>query len=464
MDRGSASSRADNVPSLPERPPLEIAEQGQVWVVRAYDRGSTDSAVFSTHDSQIDAVRATKTKMEEATHPCALRWDSPVSVGNLYWNPLFERIEVRYDELLEAWTIVPAQGTCAVADAETREAACKRAKQIQHDYDFKHLRAYNAPGSEFEERDHRFLRHDITSAGVRFDPSTLDRPSETDQAPGESDEAADDSDEDAYVSPASPGQLGASVPDVTKVEFVDTEGAIHRYATPWGDGTSAEILAVSRKYSDNHQVREAFDTWLSRWRAVDDKPAVATVYESGTDPVPWVAYQAGEYPLATVGADLPIESRISALDQLSTAIDAVATESAEPVCGVSPEWIHVHTTGTDDRVTTAQFGLVWAVQHAVGKFTPTPFTAPEQIDGHLTQSTAVYQMGAVAYYLLCESRPLSGEGDIAPAIRAGEIPPARPVESVSAGAGTVIDRSLKAAPAARYDSIEAFAHALRSVI
>jgi hypothetical protein len=402
--------------------------------------------------------------MEEDAHPCALRWDSPLSVGNLYWNPLFERLEVRYDELLEAWTVVPAQGTCAIDVVRSREVACKRAKQIQHDYDFKHLRAYDATGTEFEERDHRFLRHDITSAGVRFDPSTLDRPFETGQAPGESDEGADDSDEDPYVSPASPGQLGASIPDVTKVEFVDTEGAIHRYATPWGDGTRAEILAVSRKYADNHQVREAFDTWLSRWRTVDDKPAVATVHESGTDPVPWVAYQAGDYTLATVGTDLPVESRISALDQISTAIDAVATESAAPVCGVAPEWIHVHTAGTDDRVTVAQFGIVWAVQHAVGNFTPTPFTAPEQIDGHLTQSTAVYQTGAVAYYLLCESRPLSGEGDIAPAIRAGEIPPARPVDPVSTGTGTVIDRSLKAAPAARYDSIKAFAHALRSVI
>lgn len=142
----------------------------------------------------------------------------------------------------------------------------------------------------------------------------------------------------------------------------------------------------------------------------------------------------------------------------------MATESAGPVCGVAPEWVHVHTAGTDDRVTVAQFGIVWAVQHAVGNFTPTPFTAPEQIDGHLTQSTAVYQTGAVAYYLLCESPPLSGEGDVEPAIRAGEVQPARPVDPVSTGAGTVIDRSLKAAPAARYDSVEAFARALRSAL
>ena len=453
------------LPDVPRQPPLEIVRQGEVWLVRAYRRGDADGTVFSTHNRRIDAVRATKTRMEGDHHPCALRWDGPRNVGNLYWNPLFERLEVRYDDLCEAWTIVPADGTCAIDSRQSRRAACERAKQIQHEFDFKHLRAYDPSDGQFEERDHRFLRHDIASSGVRFDPSKLDGPAEPADSGSAASTGVDETPEtDAYTGPAAPGVLGASVPDVTKVEFVDTDGVLHRYATPWGDGTNAEILAVSQKYGDDTRVRGAFDTWLSRWRAVDDRPGVATVYESGTDPVPWVACQAGDNTLASTGTDLPVQQRLTVLEQIGTALDAAQTASTEPVCGVAPTWIHVHTSGADTRVAVAQFGIDWALRQAVGTVDPTPFTAPEQLDGELTPTTAVYQVGAVAYYLLCERPPLAGDADRPAAIAAGDIPPARPVDPVPDGAGSVIDRALAASPDRRHDSPTDLAAALRDLI
>jgi hypothetical protein len=452
------------LPDLPANPPLEVLKQGRVWLVGAYRRETESGETFSTHDSQIDAVRAAKTKMEEGRHPCTLRWDSPRSVGNLYWNPLFERLVVRYDELLDAWTVVPEEGTCAMAVCESRGEACERAKRIQHEYDFKHLRAFDAGSGEFEERDHRFLRHNITSAGVRFDPSAIDRSGPADGEPESQDSPAADGADEQYVSPATPGQLGASVPDVTKVQFVDTDGSLHRYATPWGDGTSAEILAVSRKHADGAGVRDAFETWLSRWRGADDRPTVATIYESGTDPVPWVAHQAGDETLASTGTDLPVETRVSAIDGISDAVDAMTAASSVPVCGVHPERVHLHTSGSDERVTVGQWGIEWAVQRSVGTIQPTPYTAPEQLDGTLTATTIVYQVGAVAYWLVCESPPVSGEGDPTAAIRAGTVPPARPVDPLPEEAGRIVERALETDPDDRYDSVEAFRRALRHVV
>lgn len=465
MDTESSSSRGGQIVEIPRQPPVEIVEQGRVWLVEEYHRGPTEGEVFSTHDSQIDAVRAAKAKMEGDRHPCALRWDSSRSVGNLYWNPLFECLEVRYDELLEGWTILPTQGTCAMAICEDRQAACEQAKQVQHGYNFKHLRAYDRSASEYEEREHRFLRHDITSSGVTFDPSAFTRPTETDETPSGDDERPTDTESDeAHVRPASPGQLGASVPDVTKVEFIEADGILHRYATPWGDGTNAEILAVSQKYADNSQICMAFETFLSRWRDVDSHPNVATVYESGTDPVPWVTYQVSGQTLDAVGTDLPVENRVSALTQIGDALTTVATVDDDPVCGMRPEWIYVHEAGTDERVTIAQMGLEWAVQRGGGIHEPTPYTAPEQLDGKLTQTTAVYQFGAVAYYLLCESPPITRADDVGQVIRAGDIPPARPVAAVSPDTGAIIDRCLETDPARRYDSVTTVCQALQSVL
>lgn len=459
MDLDSLVSQMTNLSDIP---PLELSEEGGVWILRTYRRGDADGRIFSTHDSSIDAIRAAKARMEDHNHPCTLRWEAPKSVGALYWNPLFEYLDVRYDELLDTWTIAPANGTCPIETAQSRRAASKRGKQIQRDYNFKHLRVYDEGGGSFEERDHRFLRHDITSSGVRFNPSALDRQPTTDTT---TDDTADADESDPYDKPASPGQLGASIPDVTKVEFISTDGDIHRYATPWGDGTAAEIIAVSQKHSTNSQVRDAFDTWLSRWKAVATQSHVATVHESGTDPLPWVAYQVGETTLQQAEADLSTDERLSVLKQICTAVNTVATGTDEPACGVSPSWIHLHTDTRDTHVTISQLGIEWAVQHAAGSPVPTPYTAPEQLDGNLTQTTSVYQLGAVAYFLLCDTPPLpeeSDESELESRIRRGDIPSARPIDGIPTGVGSLIDRALRTAPADRYDSVEAFCRVMQN--
>lgn len=139
-----------------------------------YQRRSATGEVFSTHTGRIDAVKAARATMNDGPHPCTLQWAGPQNVNNIYWNPLFETLEIRQDRLLGAWSIVPAQGTCHIGTARSRRAACKRGIPIQNEYDFKRLHAYDASGNTSEERDHRFLRHNITSSTVRFDPSGFD--------------------------------------------------------------------------------------------------------------------------------------------------------------------------------------------------------------------------------------------------------------------------------------------------
>ncbi|MFC7071554.1 hypothetical protein ACFQJ7_16725 [Halovenus rubra] len=455
-------TQSPTTPDVPQQPPLQIVKQGGVWVVETYRRGDGDGRVFSTHDTQIDAVRAAKSKMEAGTHPCTLRWETANSVSNLYWNPLFERLVVQYDELLDAWTAVPEQGTSAMCIEGSKQAICDKAKRVQRAYDFKHLRVCEATSHDFEERDHRFLRHDITASGVRFDPSKLNEQAmSVDEDDEHDDEQASD---DNYVTPASPGQLGASIPDVTKVQFIDTDGCLHRYKTPWGDGTTAEILTVSRKYADDDSVRDAFELWLSRWRTVNSQPTVATIYETGTEPVPWVAYQTSDQTLESVGTDLPITRRLSVLSQLGSVVKTVSEDIAAPVCGIHPARLYLHNSGRDERVTVSQLGIEWEVQRATGTHQPTPFTAPEQISGQLTSTTGVYQVGAVAYWLLCESLPITADHNIAGAITRGDIPSPRPVTDVPSDVVPIINDALATDPSDRYDSTELFSKDLLRVL
>jgi len=349
---------------VPQRPPLEIVKQGSLWVVEDYRKGSRTGETHATHDSQMSALRYAKSKMEADRHPCLVRWDTPRSVGGLYWNPLFETLTVRRDELIGGWTVVPEQGTCAMPAASEREDAADRAKKLQHLYEFKHLRVYDGRGEEYEERDHRFLRSDITRSGVRFDPDAVadvpkpDQPDEPDPPETEPANETSGPSDVGMVGPASPGQLGASIPDVTQVEFTDTDGAVHRYSTPWHGGTAAQIITVSRKYATDDGVPEAFAEVFERWQAHDDAPHVATIHESGTDPTSWVAYRVGQHTLADIGTELPARSRVEVLGDIADAAAAVGGPST-PLCGLVPENVHLMEADGDRRATVGGYRDGW---------------------------------------------------------------------------------------------------------
>ena len=445
-------------PEVPRRPPLEIVKQGSLWVAENYHKGSRKGETHASHDSQLSALRYAKSKMEADRHPCIVRWDSPRSVGALYWNPLFETLEVRRDELVGGWSVVPEAGTCAMMVAPSREDAADRGKKLQRLYDFKYLRVYDGRNREYEERDHRFLRHEITRSGVRFSPDAVEavpeaeRPDEPETAASPlSDEPAGPSDV-GTVGPASPGQLGASVPDVTQVEFTDTDGAVHRYSTPWHGGTDAQILTVSRKHATDEGVPEAFAEPFERWEAVDDAHTVATVYESGTDPTSWVAYRVGEHALADIGTELPARSRIEVLGDIADAAAAVGGPST-PLCGLLPQNIHLVEHDGDRRATVANWGIEWAVREAVGLAHDGPFLAPEQRGGRLAATTDVYQLGALAYWLCCEQRPPESPSPDPEAMQ-------RPIAGVSSRIKPHLARALAADPEERFDSVGAFYRAL----
>ncbi len=436
------------ISDIPDRSPLEIIQQGQVWVVADYNRGSHDGTTYSTHDSQMEALRTAKERMEADTHPCVVRWESPESVRNLYWNPVFECLDVRRDPLLDGWAVVPDEGTCAIAMLGSRDAATERGKDAQREYDFKHLRVFDRRDRRRDERDHRFLRHDITASGVRFDRDTVRRADPPEVAVEETDGI--DLDPITSLGPATPGQLGVSVPDITQVKFVDTDGICNQYETPWGDGTTATVIAVSQKFADHEGVREAFEARLEPWRANADADAVATVHESGDDPTPWVAYQSGDTGLDDVALDLALNDRVQVLGDVVSAV--AATSEHHDICGIEPRNVRLREVSGGREVALANWGIRWGVTTAVARDYVTPLTAPEQLAGELADTTAVYQTAALAYVLFCEATPVGAD---AQAIRTGERRPPKTITAVPSGVEPVLERALATDPARRHGSVQA---------
>lgn len=452
---------------IPQKPPLEIVKSGQIWVIEEYKRGKRTGKTFSTHDSQMDAVRSAKAKMDEDKHPCTVRWEAEDSVTNIYWNPLYETVALRYDELLDAWSIVPEAGTCAIEIHEDWKQAHERAKEVQRTYNFKSLRAYNFTGDDYEEREHRFLRYDITQSGVRFDRAAVeaqpDPEEESEEVEPATSESATETEVDGVTvtKPATPGMLGVSIPDVTKVEFLDTDGLIHRYATPWGDGTNAQIVAIAQKYAAHEGLREAFNRHVTAWEASVDCQSVTSIYEQGTAPTAWVAYRAGEHSLWEIGHDLPIDDRRGVIEDVAMAIEEVSLH-LDGVCGIRPENIRLWNVRGRWRVGVANWGIDWAVHNELPEAEHvTAFSAPEQLAGELTATTSVYQLGMVATWLLCEQLPVDPDEPDAVAIREGTLRLPSPTTGVPSSVSTVLQRALETDPANRYADPTAFVDALR---
>lgn len=439
---------------IPAEPPLEIVKQGRLWVIEEYRLGLRDGTVYSSHDTQMEAVRRAKAKMDEDNHPCTVRWESEDSVQNVYWNPLFEALEVRYDEFFDEWTVIPAEGTMALKRAHRRETAFELGKQLQRECNFKYLRVFDRRGEHYEEREHRFLRHNITDSGVRFDREKLAPVSGSDESDDEKAAASDIE----VTQPATPSTLGVSVPDVTRVEFVDTDGVIHRYASPWGDGTYAEIIALSQKYGTHEQAREAFQLQLDIWQKSDNGSHVASIYETGMEPTPWVAYRSSKHSLGTLGMDLPLSDRQRLVEDLVAAVETVSIEQSQ-LCGIRPTNIGLRDSGKRWRLAVANWGIEWETCRAVSIDHVTPFTTPEQLGGELADTTAVYQVAAVAYWLLCESLPVPenlDEETMRRTIMTGDLTPPKTIRAVPPAVEPILETALSTDPDDRYDTVTVF--------
>lgn len=451
-----ASSNVADAP-LVCNPPIEIVELDGQWVVEEYRTGRRDGETFSTHETQMEAMRAGKTKMDDDTHPCVLRWESPSIVGGLYWNPLFEVLAVRFDDMLGQWVVVPDEGHVLFESATEKMAACRYARQVQQTYDFRTLRIYAASGEAQEEIDHRFVRTDLSEAGVRFDRDKLSASKQSDVLSDDDPTDSDESDQPAASTPAS--ALTAAVPDITAVDVISTTGPVHQYRATWTDDEQARIATVAPEFGSDRAVVTAFTSTVEQWGEISDGAHVTSIFEAGIGPSPWVAYRVGDGDLTEIIEELSRNERLQIICDVASALQT-AMQFSIPRRGIRPENVRIEKPDDTPRATLAKWGLEREVATARGTTPITPYTAPEQLEQETSPTTGIYQLGALAYRLLVGQTPFAAVDDLEAAIRDGTFDLPSSVADVPREADDVLSLAMQPNPRNRFTSPTTFGERL----
>lgn len=431
----------------PCRPPLEIIEQNGEWLVREYRLKPQAATVFDTHHGRLDAMRAAREKMQTDRHPCLLRWDDTDLVGGLYWNELFEELRVEYSDLLEGWVIVPASDHYLFQAGDSLEPVCQTARAVQRQYDFKRLAVYDTDGTERDSFEHRFIRHDIAASGVHFD---RDQPLGAGEATDESGDDATATTDTGDVSAASPAStLMAAIPDLTELGELNTSGPVFRYRATWDDGQLARIDLLDPDLASNRAVVRQFTSIIDNWQSLSDHDHVTTVYEVGPSPAAWIAYSAAEGSVADLAASLSRDARLQIIADVAAAIDTARRHDVARI-GIAPESVLITSRDNPVRASLAGWGLDHAVAAALGDTVVTPYTAPEQLSEEWAATTPIYQLGALAYRLLCHMAPFNDADDLEGAIREGVLTEPTALADVPAAVDSVLRRAMAPTPAQRY--------------
>ena len=442
----------------PCRPPLEIIEADSEWLVREYHLKQGETTVFDRHPGRLDAMRAANDKMYADRHPCLLRWDDEDIVGDLYWNELFEVLRVEYSDLLDAWVVVPDSDHFVFRSGSDIEEVCNAARVIQRQYDFKEIEVFDKAGNKRETFDHRFIRHDIAASGVRFQ---RDRPFETPSEASAEEETADSDADESAASPTS--TLMAAIPDLTELEELETSGAVFQYRATWDNDQLSRIALLNPEHVSNRDAVRQFTGIVDDWQTLSDHTTVATVYEIGPSPAAWIAYEAGAGSLEEHLPQLDREARLQLIDDVAAAIDHARQQNVQPT-QITPTTVRIRETEQGVRGALAGWGLQWETELVLGSQPVTPYTAPEQLRGESQPTTPIYQLGTLAYRLLCETTPFDNAESLARAISRGSVSTPSEQADLPTGVDGVFRRAMSPVPEQRYTRAEAVSENLRNAL
>lgn len=192
----------------------------------------------------------------------------------------------------------------------------------------------------------------------------------------------------------------------------DRVGATRRWTTYRGADGAGETVAVRTPTGAVSRERfERFETLARQWAAVDERRTVRSLRDWGTEPRPWVAVDAVEDELEALASGTTLEpARACDLatrgELLADVCDVLRTYARY---GSTPSHRAVHpdcvSFRVDDEGPVAVVGD-WGVSRLVDDPPPTPYTAPEQLDGdHAGRRTDVYRVGVLAAVLFSAESP-----------------------------------------------------------
>ena len=220
-----------------------------------------------------------------------------------------------------------------------------------------------------------------------------------------------------------------------------------------GVARAVELRAVPPEIGST--VEAAFTGAVQPWWSVSDRDGASDLLRWGPEPRPWaLVADDGKETLATAWETVDDET---ATDIVTAVGETLAAASAEGVVHGNLRPAHVQLPEGEPTVLIDDWGLGRAVANARDGAFVTGFTAPEQLDGPVTDGAAVdtYGLAALAYFVLTERPPFPEE----PAAILREQP--RPVAALRPDLPGAVDnlvmRGLHRDPEDRPDSPGAFA-------
>ena len=251
-----------------------------------------------------------------------------------------------------------------------------------------------------------------------------------------------------------------------RARHVESEEGLERLEA--GDGGRVQFVSLT---AESEAAVAAFERAVGRWEGISGSDAVTTVYDTGDDPSPWVAYDPLDGSLREMGELSP-----AAVVAVTGAVaDAMTTGRRYNIAhgAVRPDCVFVERSGgagpAADRI-EATVGD-WELQRELAAVTdavtlPAHYCAPEQFgDGPTDERADVYQLAATAHYALFGEPPFR---DVGTATLAD---PDRSVTwdapggwHVSDEAVAVFERALATDPGDRHDSPGELHRALRRAL
>ncbi|MFB6073247.1 MAG: HEAT repeat domain-containing protein [Halobacterium sp.] len=207
----------------------------------------------------------------------------------------------------------------------------------------------------------------------------------------------------------------------------------------------------------DHQVRDAFADAVREWVAIDEHDHVESVLGHGEG---WLATRYDD--AATLDRRGTPETLSEAVWDVACVTRAVSYAHARGVVhgGLHPGAVRFLETGQRewDAPVVADWGFAHAASGVETPPIPAGFAAPEHRDpgtyGRFDQSTDVFGLGALAYFLLTGEPPVTGDG----VVPASEYNPA-----LGDDVASLFDRSLADEKAARFDTVLDFQRAFDGV-
>lgn len=264
----------------------------------------------------------------------------------------------------------------------------------------------------------------------------------------------------------STGNLPSNVPDRLSNEIdpiveisntVSERGVVWHYtATIASTRTSTDqrhmVTTLNPEYVDDDDLVEAFSERATRWAGISQNPQISTVIDWGETPRPWIIYDGGVCRIGDRIDDLSASDKIQILTSI---FDGLYTGSLYniPHSSLSPYTVVLNDASGSLEPLLTDWGLTPRVRNHTGNGTITQYTAPEQLDGNMTDTTVVYRAGMLSFRILTGRHPFQSTENIEEKIRGNDIPEPSSISDVPESLNRVIRKSVAADPTGRYQSI-----------